>query len=119
MSSRAVLLCAVWMLHSKGAAWCGALSAESQAGTEQFSQGIQLIQSCLLAGSSHPLSRAVPVWLQGGWEQPGAESRSKGEAGPGCPSAVAVGAYGALAEAIPSQTGPASSILPVGAAGLV
>lgn len=94
------------MHHSEGAAPCVALSPKSQAGTEQFPQGIQLIQSCLIAGSNH-LSRAVPVQLQGGWVRAGA----RGEARPGCPSAVAVGACGALAEAIPSQTDTASRML--------
>lgn len=60
---------------------------------------------CLIAGRSCYLSRAVPVWLQGGWVRAGARGE---EAWPSCPSAVAVGACGALAEAITSQAGTAS-----------
>lgn len=85
VSSRVVLLCAVWMYHSKGAAHCVALSPKSQAGTEQFSQGIQLTHCCLIAGSSHHLSRAVHqqwLWvLVGPWLRP---SLPKLTLPPGC-----------------------------------
>lgn len=119
VSSRAVFLCAMWsghmLHHSKGAALSVALSAKSQAGTEQcFPKGSS---SSRAASHSWEESSSLPgcpcvaaEWVSESSQE--LKAGARGGARPSCPSAVAGGACGALAEVITSQTATASKMLP-------